>query len=131
MPATNHKSSTVIWVTWALPGIHCYPNAPEDVEYLRHPHRHLFHFKASITVFHDDREIEFHQMKNWLTSLYSEGTLQLDYKSCEMLAQDLIDKILAHYDCGNRNVSVEVSEDGECGAIVTSTCTASNDQQEP
>ena len=110
--------SSTIWVTFDRHGIHRYPDAPDEVSYLRHPHRHLFKFKVTIPVFHNDREVEFHMLQNWLTGLYEAGDLQLDYKSCEMIASELADKIVAKY---SRDVTVEVSEDGECGAVVTLT----------
>lgn len=117
------RESTEIWVKFTKHGIHKYPDAPEEVAYLRDPHRHLFHFKVTITVFHHDREIEFHLFQNWLLSLFERGDLQLDYKSCEMLASELLGKVLDKYDCLHRNVSVEVSEDDECGAVITSVAT--------
>jgi hypothetical protein len=115
----TRKTSTSIWVTFDKVGFHCYPNAPEEVAYLRERHRHIFKFSVRISVEHDDREIEFHMFKNWLTSLY-QGDLEIDYKSCEMLAEELIEQIIKKYDCHNRIVSVSVSEDGECGAVVES-----------
>lgn len=110
---------TNIWVTFDKVGFHRYPDAPDEVAYLRDLHRHVFGFRVTIQVFHDDREIEFHMFKNWLTSLY-EGDLKVDYKSCEMLAQELLEKILGKYNCAERMVAVEVSEDGECGATIGS-----------
>jgi hypothetical protein len=115
---SNRGESTHIWVTFALHGIHRYPNAPDAVSYLRDPHRHLFKFKVQIEVQHDDREIEFHMFQNWLKGLYSNNVLQLDHKSCEMLARDLLHEILSTYDCAYRAIEVEVSEDGECGAVL-------------
>ena len=56
-------------------------------------HRHIFHFKVWIDVHSNDRDIEFIQFKRWLEKLYSEKTLELDYKSCEMMSDDLFDKI--------------------------------------
>ena len=105
-----------IWVTFRRKGVHYYASAPEDVSYLRSPHRHLFHFKVTVTVDHNDREIEFHQFLNWCESLYDSGTLALDHRSCEMIAEDLIERIRQSYP--NRSGEVEVSEDGECGAII-------------
>lgn len=112
-------NSGMIWVTFRKEGIHKYPAALEepnlaDVSFLGYPHRHMFHFKVWIQVFHEDREIEFIQFKRWLESLY-EGTLQLDYKSCEMIAQDLYLQIVQKY--GGREVWIEVSEDGENGCF--------------
>jgi len=78
----------IIWVTFQRAGFHRYPDAPDDVRYLAYEHRHLFKFKVGIEVFHDDREIEFHQFLRWLESLYAE-TLVLDHRSCEMIADEL------------------------------------------
>lgn len=110
----------MIWVTFQKEGIHCYPAAgstPElrDVSFLAYPHRHIFHFKVWISVVHDDRDIEFIQFKRWLESLYNGGTLQLDYKSCEMISNDLYDEISKKYP--QREVWIEVSEDGENGSF--------------
>lgn len=103
-----------IWVTFQKEGIHCYPDAPEGVEFLKHPHRHMFHFKVQIEVFHDDRDIEFILFKRELQNLYEENILQLDYKSCEMMADDLAAYIQDKYP--GRELTIDVSEDGENGA---------------
>jgi len=108
--------SRTIFVTFQKEGIHRYPDAPEGVEFLKHPHRHIFHFRVTVEVFHNDRDIEFILFKRELEALYSEATLQVDFKSCEMLAEDLIDYISKTYP--NRKISVEVSEDGENGATL-------------
>ena len=114
-------SQKKIWVTFQREGIHCFPAAAEDpkladVAFLANPHRHIFHFRVAIDVFHDDRELEFIQFKRWLESLYVNTVLQLDYKSCEMIADDLYAQIAAKYP--NRDVWIEVSEDGENGCYV-------------
>lgn len=109
-------TDTKIWITFAIPGIHCYPDAPADVAYLRNPHRHLFKFKVTVEVFHDDREIEFHQLLNWCRAQYT-GDLSVDYRSCEMIARELLHH-LKSYTTKSRYIEVEVSEDGECGAVV-------------
>lgn len=108
-----------IWVKFQREGIHCYPAAltdPKlaDVSFLGHPHRHVFHFNVKIEVQHNDRDIEFILFKRELESLYGTGILQLDYKSCEMLAEDLISYISSKYP--NREIIVNVSEDDENGA---------------
>lgn len=122
---SNMKSK--IWVTFRREGIHKYPAAltdPKlktgdeyDVSFLGYPHRHVFHFRVAIEVFHDDRDIEFIQFKRWLENLYGKGTLELDYKSCEMMATDLYQQINSRYP--NREVTIDVSEDGENGATIT------------
>ena len=117
-----------IWVTVRKEGIHCYPAAATDpmlntddeynVAFLANPHRHTFHFRVSIDVFHNHRDIEFIQFKRWIESLYSvQGSvLELDYKSCEMMADDLYLQIAQRYP--NRCVIIEVSEDGENGCTI-------------
>lgn len=112
-------SQKYIWVTFQKKGLHKYPAAQsdetlQDVSYLGHIHRHLFKFKVSIEIFHNDRELEFHQFLNWLENLYTESVLSLDFKSCEMLSDDLYRLIAQKFP--GRNCVIEVSEDGECGA---------------
>lgn len=111
----------MIWVSFRKEGIHCYPAAATeqslaDVSFLGSPHRHMFHFKVWIAVTHDDRDIEFIQFKRWLENCFMDGTLELDYKSCEMIARALNATINARYP--NREVWVDVSEDGENGAYL-------------
>ena len=115
-----------IWVTFQKEGIHFYPAAATDpalktddeydVSFLGTPHRHIFHFRVWIDVVHNDRDIEFIQFKRWLQKLYESGTVQLDYKSCEMMSDDLYLQIAARYP--GRSVWIEVSEDGENGALI-------------
>ena len=105
-----------IWVTFQKEGIHKYPDAPDEVDFLRYPHRHMFHFKVQIEVYNDDRDIEFFIFKRWLESLYADNILQLDYKSCEMMADDLAKQIKDKYP--GRQLSIDVSEDGENGCHV-------------
>lgn len=109
-------TNRTIFVKFAKEGIHRYPDAPAGVEFLQHPHRHIFHFRVTVEVFHNDRDIEFILFKRELEGLYAEATLQMDYKSCEMLAEDLIDYISTKYP--GRAISIEVSEDGENGATL-------------
>jgi hypothetical protein len=125
---TMERAQRQIWVTFRREGIHMYPAAATDpqlatgdkydVSFLGYPHRHIFHFRVSIDVWHNDRDIEFIQFKRWLESLYSEESncLRLDYKSCEMIADELYVQISARYP--NRCVTIEVSEDGENGCVI-------------
>ena len=112
-----------IWITWQREGIHKYPAALTDpaladVQFLGYPHRHIFHFRVWIDVFHNDRDLEFIQFKLWCESLYSSdnSVLSLDHKSCEMMADDLYIQIAGRYP--GRVVHIEVSEDGENGALI-------------
>lgn len=118
----------MIWVTFQKEGIHRYPAADSDtnlktgdeydVSFLAYPHRHIFHFRVGIQVFHNDRDIEFIQFKRWLEGLYSgsQATLQLNYKSCEMISDDLFEQIASRYQ--GRSIEITVSEDGENGATI-------------
>jgi hypothetical protein len=117
-----------IWITFQKEGIHCYPAAATDpslatgdeydVSFLATPHRHIFHFRVWIDVLHNDRDIEFIQFKRWLEALYSSNSaiLALDYKSCEMIADDLYIQIANRYP--DRSVWIEVAEDGENGCLI-------------
>ena len=115
-----------IFVQFRKEGIHRYPAAATDpalatgdeydVSFLGVPHRHIFHFRVWIDVFHNDRDVEFIQFKRWLENLYRDGTLQLDFKSCEMMSDDLYMQIAQRYP--DRTVWIEVSEDGENGALI-------------
>ena len=126
------KALRTIFVRFQKEGIHKYPAAATDpalatgdeydVSFLATPHRHIFHFDVAIEVFHNDRDIEFIQFKRWLENQYSQGILQLDYKSCEMISDDLYEVIATRYP--DRSVAIQVSEDNENGAhIVYNTTT--------
>jgi len=120
------QGSKMIWVTFQKEGIHKYPAAltdpklatggEDDVSFLGYPHRHIFHFQVWISVEHSDRAVEFIQFKRWLEKLYAQKTLQLDYKSCEMMAEDLYVQITKKYP--GTEIWIEVSEDGENGAFI-------------
>ncbi len=136
-----NKAARSIWVTFRKEGVHMYPGADsdpklatgdwDDVSFLGYPHRHIFHFRVRIEVSHNDRDIEFIQFKRWLERLYSGSdnnggeasgstdteVLLLDYKSCEMIADELYETISAKYP--GRFVEIEVSEDGENGCLMT------------
>src|SRR5210317_1751792 len=121
--ALMENAKRMIWVTFQKEGIHKYPAALEDpnlatgdeydVSFLGYPHRHIFHFKVSIEVFHDDRDIEFIQFKRWLERLYDDEVIQLNNKSCEMIADNLAEEIQLEYP--GRYVKISVAEDNENG----------------
>ena len=97
------KGERSIWVTFRKEGIHLYPAAKDDpalatgdwddVSFLGVAHRHIFHFKVRIEVEHNDRDIEFIQFKRWLERLYDDSVIELNHKSCEMIADDLYEQI--------------------------------------
>lgn len=126
MSGTIVKKKSFIWVTFQKEGIHRYPQAGTDpklatgdwldVSFLATPHRHIFHFRVEMEVFHDDRDVEFIQAKRIMEMWYKEGVLALDYKSCEMMANELYDKLVTRWP--GRDYAIEVSEDGENGCRI-------------
>lgn len=115
-----------IKVSFQKEGIHKFPGADtdpkyatgnwDDVSFLGFPHRHIFHFYVTLGVTHNDRDVEFIQFKRELERLFTKNVVHLDYQSCEMVAENLINYIEEHYP--NRGVRVEVYEDDENGAIL-------------
>jgi len=117
-----------VWaiVQFQFEGFHHYPEAPENVKFLRNLHRHLFKVEVWIEQFNDDRDIEYLTFKNWLTekvvspfymcqSLAEKfGLTETD--SCETIAHKIQAYIIHNYP--DRKVKVKVMEDGENGAMV-------------
>ena len=102
-----------IFVKFSVEGVHCWPNAPKNRAYLATPHRHLFYVEVRCDVTHDDREIEFHDLLDAAKALYKGGNM--GEMSCEQMARNLGEALAQQY---QRNFTVEVSEDNECGAKV-------------
>ena len=115
-----------IYIKFRKEGIHCYPDAAtnpklatcgwDDVSFLANKHRHIFHYRVQIEVFHNDRDLEFIQVLRQCEKWLNEGDLDINSKSCEMLGEDLYEKLIAKYP--NRDMIIEVSEDDENGAIL-------------
>lgn len=104
---------TYVVITARFSALHFWYNCPiKEVKYLQHLHRHVFHITMKFPVKHNDRDIEFIQMKNkvenYLYTNYEKQNLQ--NTSCEMIAENLINKFNACY--------CSVFEDGENGAEV-------------
>lgn len=129
LPNTRaYETDTIdtITVKTRFAGIHRYPDAPMEVDFLRHPHRHDFHVEVTIEVFHDDREIEFFMLKTRVDDylkLYEEYN-RGSCGSCETIARSLFTAIrmapwgkVPHLD-SFRKLSVSVFEDGENGATI-------------
>jgi hypothetical protein len=104
-----------ITVTTTFPALHCWPDAPEDVSFLRTPHRHLFHVTVSKKVSHGDRDIEFILYKGAIEAFLQKNWYDknLGTASCEEMAEVLLALFKAD--------TVIVSEDDENGAIVSVT----------
>lgn len=115
-----------VYVPFVKEGYHCFPEAGTDpryatgdhydVSHLAARHFHYYFFKVWVEVRHENRDIEFIQLRRWLESLYKDGHLELDYKSCEMLADDLYEQISQKYP--GVEIRIDVSEDNINGAYV-------------
>lgn len=115
--------NTFIIVKFELEGVHRYPKAPPAVSYLRSPHRHMFHIEIGIQVFHEDRELEFIQVKNYLQdrcrNYFGVHVAGRSTKSCEQIAEAIRKIVLRDYPHEPRRlVHVQVMEDGESGVYI-------------
>lgn len=106
---------TFIHVSFSWEGVHHWPDAQGKHAYLRELHRHVFQGDAWIEVFHDDRELEFFAVRDFIDSRLP--PFEMGPLSCEQVAQDLV-AVLRSEVGANREITVEVSEDGENGAVV-------------
>lgn len=108
----------MIWITTQFEGFHRWINAPDTTKFLRELHRHLFKIKVYIEIYHNDREIEFFDFKEKIDSIINNPLYinKSDTGSCEMIANDIYDKIEDKYK--NREILIEVSEDGENGCLL-------------
>lgn len=116
-----------IFITTSFDGLHHWPHAEPPVEFLAHSHRHVFKVRAEMSVVHEDRDIEFiwlkHQLDDFLEADFPrlvnpKQQARKDYgsTSCETMAITIASWLNQQHP--RRVVSVEVSEDGENGAIV-------------
>lgn len=107
---------TSVYCTTRFEEYHCWPDAPEAVSHLRNLHRHLFHVKVEVSVDHDDRDVEFQLLKRQVEQSIEriKDDLEDNHWSCEAFAAQLFDRVNGDFACR----LVEVTEDGENGAIV-------------
>jgi hypothetical protein len=115
-----------IYTTFQKEGYHRYPDADKDptlatgdamdVSHLAVRHFHYFNFKVWIEVDHSNRSIEFIQLRRWIETLYTGGALEIDYRSCEHLANELYVKLAERYP--NREIRIDISEEGINGAYI-------------
>jgi 6-pyruvoyl-tetrahydropterin synthase len=111
---------TYIYVKAQFAALHQWKQAPNRVNFLRHPHRHIFYVKAKLETI-EDREQEFFLVQEELKSIvydmleynpsYAVPTLN---RSCEMTAKQIF---MEMQKIGYNIVEVDVSEDDENGAI--------------
>lgn len=107
------NAKVCVIVTFQFEGIHCWPGCNvSGVEFLENPHRHIFHVRAEKVVAHNDRDVEIIDLKRRMAHFMGpQDTFAVDLgsRSCEDIALEL----LQAFECE----SVEVTEDGENGAI--------------
>lgn len=111
--------SIQVIVKLQVEGTHNWPGCPiEEVDYLKHPHRHMFHIEARKKVTHEDRDVEIirlgHEIRNYLHDVFYDSDKRchaFGSRSCEMLATQLV-RVFNLESC-------QVLEDGENGSIVT------------
>lgn len=101
--------------------LHFWRDAPDEVLFLKTPHRHEFHVKLSIQVEHDNRDLEFILVKRWLQKFLEPWSRQCQRgeateSSCEQMALEILQA--AHQKYRFRAAVCEVFEDGENGAEV-------------
>lgn len=112
----------IIWakITTQFEGFHCWPTAPDEVSFLRDKHRHIFHVTVWIEQSHVERDVEYVLFKRWVEYLISTTVWHLE-ASCESIARTILIATRHKYPHSRicrRRVRVEVTEDGENGAVV-------------
>lgn len=111
-----------IKIKTSFEGFHRYPDAESidhRIAFLSQVHRHMFHVTVTIEVHEHNREIEFF-LALWALNDFIK-TQDLNNKSCEMIANDIIDYHLKPSYGAARMYTVEVSEDNENSGIVEYT----------
>jgi len=97
-------------------GFHKYSDAPNDVDFLRDLHRHTFNVSVKIQVNHNNRDIEFIQLKRKVDALINLYINKRDAGSCEMIAEKLLELLKKDYK--DSFIEVSIGEDGEFEGIV-------------
>lgn len=110
---------TYINIRTEFEGFHRYPNAgdiDQKIKFLENIHRHIFKVEVKISVTHLDRELEFFLVKWELKDFLKESNM--DYKSCEMIGEEILNKHLIPKYGNDRYYQIVVSEDGESDGII-------------
>ncbi len=111
---------TQIVVRLEVEGFHCWPEAPDEVSFLRHRHRHTFEINAMKSVA-GSREIEFILLKREIARRlmreFGVNGPENGFPYCEfgtMSCEQIADWLMTEFDLR----CCEVTEDGENGAVV-------------
>ena len=109
-----------IFVTFEIEGIHRHneQQLTEEYMFLSNRHRHVFHVKVFVDVFHDDREIEFIKLKEDIVKIYQNQPIEFDNNTAETIAKMIFQTICEKFEVlRGRKCTVVVSEDGENGGV--------------
>jgi hypothetical protein len=115
---------TFVYCTFQKEAYHRFPEADKDPQYatgdeydvshLALRHMHYFNFKVWVEVTHENRQIEFIQLRRWIENLYNKGVLELDHQSCEMMSDALHKKLAERYP--GMEIRIDISEEGINGS---------------
>lgn len=114
---TSDDPTVAICVRWQFEGFHHWPDAPVQRAYLRARHRHMFHAEVELPVSHNERDVEFHDLRDICVDICRRLGTKWDFEgaSCETMATDIADTLLDAFD---GPIRVAMFEDGENGAVV-------------
>lgn len=105
-----------IYVQSQFVAYHRWVAAPESEGFLQAWHRHIFKVRVDLVVNTDDRDLEFFHVQKSLNKVLRKWEGLALEKSCEMFCDDILTALQPEYPTLFR---VEVSEDGENGAVIT------------
>lgn len=112
-----------VYTTFQREGYHFYPGADTnpstatndryDVSHLAKVHMHYFNFKVWIEVKHDNRDIEFIQLRRQIEDAFTEKDLKMG-GSCEMMSDRLYEYLSSVY--LDADIKIDISEEGINGS---------------
>lgn len=128
--SVREAKDTTVFITTSFVGFHRWPDAPDEVSFLRDRHRHVFHVKVELRHRPADgeRSIEYLMFKDAVDFLINtdlKDDLEAhDTWSCEEMALRLGRLIIDRHadediEMKPGTVDVTISEDGENGSKVT------------
>ena len=105
-----------IFIKTSFIGFHYWSNAHQSRDYLRYRHRHRFNIYVSCEVTHNDRDVEFHDLIEYVDQVMIKYRLNNsdNLGSCEMMADYLYEELIKNL---FKIIEVRIDEDDECGAI--------------
>ena len=112
-----------ILISTQFPGFHHWPSAPEKYEYLSNVHRHMFHVKAALTVTHNNRDIEFIDLRDRITRHVHSWDINHQDESVDWSCEHIAELLLLEFDLD----WCEVWEDNENGARIESDQQSNSD----